>query len=131
MFAFPHALCNATQPRLGGACTKLKRLDPVILERLAALGIRLLTPDAKTHYLFARDGFVALVERRGDGVANIGSTGLWTDGGLAYLIWRQGRPFFVAKSAEIAAEESQVMALRRFSEDLAATLARGTSDALC
>ena len=94
----------------------------MILERLAALGIRLLTPDAKTHYLFARDSFVALVERRGDGVVNIGSTGVWTEGGLAYLVWREGRPLFVGKGSELPAEAGQLAGLQRFSEDLASAL---------
>jgi hypothetical protein len=99
-------------------------LDPVILERLASIGIRLLTPDAKTHYLFARDPFVALVERRGDGAVNIGSTGLWTESGLAYLVWREKGPFLVSKGSEIPAEADQVAALCRFSEELAGALAR-------
>ena len=87
------------------------------------MGIRLLTPDAKTHYLLMRDRFVALVERRGDAAANIGSTGLWTEGGLAFLVWREGRPFFVAKGSEIPAQAEEVAELRRFSEDLAGVLA--------
>ncbi len=98
-------------------------MNAAILERLAGIGIHLLTPDAKTHYLFARDAFVALVERRGDGAVNIGSTGLWKEGGLAYLVWREGQPYFVGKSSETPADRDQVAALRRFSEDLAGALA--------
>jgi hypothetical protein len=100
-------------------------LEPVILERLEALGIRLLTPDAKTHYLFARDQFFALVERRGDGAVNVGSTGLWTGAGMAFLVWREDRAFFAAKGSEAPAEPGQVEELRRFSGDLQRALARG------
>jgi hypothetical protein len=92
------------------------------LERLAAAGIQLLTPDAATHYLFARDSFVALVERRSDGVVNIGSTGVFTERGLAFLVRREERAFFVAKGAETPAEPAQLEALERFSHDLARAL---------
>lgn len=88
------------------------------LERLAAAGIQLLTPDAKTHYLFARDNFVALVERRNDGVVNIGSTGMVTEAGLAFLVRREGQACFVSKGSETPAEPAQLEALARFSEDL-------------
>ena len=93
------------------------------LERLAAIGVRLLTPDAKTHYLLARDNFVALVERRGDGVVNIGSTGMWTEGGVAFLVWREVQAYFVAKSGQTPAEPGQLEEMRRFSEDLVRALA--------
>jgi hypothetical protein len=65
---------------------------------------------------------VVLVERRADGVMNIGSTGLWTETGLAYLVWREGRPFFVAKGSERPADPGQIADLRRFSDDLVGSL---------
>jgi hypothetical protein len=93
------------------------------LERLAAAGIQLLpAQEITTHYVFERDGFVALVERTSDGFGGIGSAGLLTGNGFAALIERAGRTYFVAKNFELEARPEQVEALRRFSSDLLAAL---------
>jgi hypothetical protein len=89
------------------------------LERLAAAGIQLLPAlEITTHYVFERDGFVALVERTADGFGGIGSAGLLTGAGFAALLERGGRSYFVAKNFEMEARPEQVEALRRFSSDL-------------
>jgi hypothetical protein len=88
-------------------------------ERLAALGIQLVA-ETSAHYLFTRDNCIALVERS---LGTIGSTGVLTDQGLAYIIWRDGQAFLKSKSAEIAAGEEQIAAIRQFSQDLATALA--------
>jgi hypothetical protein len=93
------------------------------LEKLAAAGIQLLpVPEITTHYVLERDGFVALVVRAADGFGEIGSPGLMTDEGFAALVWRGGRPFFVAKKLEQPADGRQVEMLRRFASDLEAAL---------
>ena len=70
-------------------------------QRLAAAGIELLPLGGlETHLVFARDGFVALVERKADGFGAAGSTGLLTRKGFAALIWLGERAFFVAKGFE-------------------------------
>ena len=47
------------------------------LQRLAAAGIQLLPAiEITTHYVFERDGFVALVERTGAGIGGVGSAGI-------------------------------------------------------
>ena len=47
------------------------------LEQLVAAGIQLLpATEITTHYIFERDGFVALVERSGEGFGGVGSAGL-------------------------------------------------------
>ena len=93
------------------------------LERLAAAGIRLLpTYDITTHYVFERDGFVALVARAGDGFGEIGSPGILTKQGFAPLVRREGKAFFVAKGYEQPADERQVEELRQFASDLQAAL---------
>jgi hypothetical protein len=86
---------------------------------LAASGIQLVAETAG-HCLFTRDNCIALVERR---EGTIGSTGILTEQGLAYLVWRDGQAFFKSKSAEIPAGEEQIRAVRQFSQDLAAALA--------
>jgi hypothetical protein len=93
------------------------------LERLTAAGIRLLpTCEITTHYVFERDGFVALVARAGDGFGEIGSPGILTPQGFAALIRRKGKAFFVAQGYEQPADERQVEKLRQFASDLQAVL---------
>jgi hypothetical protein len=91
-----------------------------ILERLAGAGIGLVpTVEIRTHYIFERGGFVALVERKPDGFGGIGAPGLM-DGpaGYAALVWRGDVPWFVARGFERRATAGQVTALRQFAADL-------------
>lgn len=93
------------------------------LERLAAAGIQLLPAiEITSHFVFERDGFVALVERRGDEFGAVGTAGLLTDSGVALLMLRNGRSVFVAKGEEIPAAPVQVEKLRSFQRDLQAAL---------
>ena len=89
------------------------------LERVLAAGIELV-PDVKitTHYVFARDGFAALVEKRDGGFGNIGAPGLVTEQGFAALVWRGEAGVFAGRGFEVAAEAGQVAALRSFDRDL-------------
>lgn len=92
-------------------------------EKLVAAGIELVpAPEVTTHFIFRRELFAALVERRGDGFGEIGSAGLLTDRGLAPLVRRGDRSFFVLKSFEQEASASEASALRDFSRDLAQAL---------
>ena len=93
------------------------------LSRLVEAGIQLLPVDGVTsHFVFERDGFVALVERKGEAFGGIGTPGLLTEHGIAMLIWRGGKAFFVAKGHEQAAADAQVEAIRKFSADLTRAL---------
>jgi hypothetical protein len=95
-----------------------------VLERLAAAGIQMLPAvEITTHYVFERDGFVALVERTPDGFGGIGSAGILTGNGFAALIHCGDRSYFVAKNFEQLASPEQVEALQRFSQDLKLALA--------
>ena len=96
-------------------------MSPEIADRLATLHIQL-QAEAKGHCLFSRDLCVALVERSDLGFGSIGSTGILTETGLAYLMWRDGRALLAGKGGETAAEPAQVAAVRKFSEDLKAAL---------
>ena len=95
------------------------------LEKLVAAGIELIpATDVTTHFIFQRDGFVALVERRGDGFGGVGSSGLLTEkGGLAPLVSRGDHAFFVGRDFEQEATVEQVSKLRAFARDLSAALA--------
>ena len=88
------------------------------LEKIAAAGIQLIPAELSSHFLFERDGFVALVERKEDGFGNIGSAGLMTDHGLAVLVWRGAKAFFVARGFDHEATADQVDKLRSFAADL-------------
>lgn len=68
--------------------------------------------------IVSRDNLVALVERTPDGNCNIGSTGILTERGIAYLMWRDGRAFLAGKGFEQPAADEEVEAMRRFSEEL-------------
>src|SRR5262245_35598892 len=94
-----------------------------MLARLAAAGIQLLPAiEITTHYVFERDGCVALVERLGDGLGGVGSAGVLTGKGFAALVQRGDRSYFVAKNFEQEARSEQVESLRRFSANLKAAL---------
>lgn len=55
---------------------------------------------------------------------SIGSSGLMTENGFAYLVWRDERAYLVAHGgSEFAATEEQIDAIRSFSADLKAALA--------
>jgi hypothetical protein len=96
-------------------------VNSAIADRLANQGIQVLSEGDKV-FLFARDTCVALVERREAGIGSIGSTGVMTETGLAYLVWRGGQAMLVGKAGEQAAADAQVEAIRRFSADLKAAL---------
>jgi hypothetical protein len=96
---------------------------------LGSTGIQLLS-ESRSHYVFVRDNLVALVERTPQGCGSIGSTGVWTGRGLAYLVWRQGQAFLAGKGFEQPATDEEVAAVRRFSEDLKAALHAGFHDPL-
>ena len=70
--------------------------------------------------IYARGDCIAAVGRTQGG--NQGSTGMMTDQGLAYLVWRDGRPYLAAKSGETPATPEQVETIRRFSQDLSNAL---------
>jgi hypothetical protein len=88
---------------------------------LGSTGIQLLT-ETRGYAIFARDNLIALVERTAEGYGSIGGTGVLTERGLGYLIWRDGRAFLAGKGFESPATDEQVAAVRRFSEDLKAAL---------
>ena len=91
-------------------------MTPEILARLAGFGIEL-AGDAQGISILVRGECIALVAG-----SSIGSSGIMTGSGLAYLVWRDGRPLLVSKGSETAAASEQVETIRRFSEDLKTAL---------
>ena len=93
-------------------------------ERLIAANIELLPlPQLSNHFVFTRDGFVSLVERRGQDFGDIGGAGILIERGFAPLIWRGEDAYFVFKGSEQRATAEQIAQIRKFSGDLRAALA--------
>jgi hypothetical protein len=88
---------------------------------LGSTGIQLIS-ETRTHYMFVRDNLIALVERTPEGFGSIGGTGLLTDRGLAYLVFRDGQAFLAGKGFEQPATPEQIAQVRKFSEDLKSAL---------
>jgi hypothetical protein len=85
--------------------------------RLESLNIQWHT-QARGYYLFIRENCAAFAHEREGGLA-LGSSGIMTDLGLAYLMWREEQPFLAAHGgSEMPARDEQVAAVRRFAEDL-------------
>ena len=81
------------------------------MSRLDDLNIRLMV-EGPAVSIYVRDNCIAAVG------GSQGSTGLMTEQGLAYLVWREGLPYLAAKGSETPATPEQVEAIRKFSEDL-------------
>ena len=85
--------------------------------------------ETREYRLYARDNCVAMVRFTQSGEASIGSSGMMTGNGVAYLVWQEGRPLLVSKGGQTAAGPEEVEALRQFAEDLKALLAQGAHGA--
>jgi hypothetical protein len=81
------------------------------VSRLEDLNIRLMA-EGPSVSIYVRDNCIAAVG------GTQGSTGMMTDQGLAYLVWRDGQPYLAAKAGETPATREQVEVIHRFSEDL-------------
>ena len=100
-------------------------MTPEIAARLAEVGIQL-AAESPEHNMFTRGLCVALVNRGTGGKTagamaagtGIGSSGMMTEAGLAFLVWREGRPYLAAKGRETLASPAQVEEIGEFSLDL-------------
>jgi len=93
------------------------------VSRLDDLNIRLMV-EGPAVSIYVRDNCIAAVGgTRGSSLGtNQGSTGMMTEQGLAYLVWRDGRPYLAAKGGETPATPEQVETIRKFSQDLSNAL---------
>jgi hypothetical protein len=94
-----------------------------ISDRLKTLNIAIMA-EGTYFCLFVRDGCLGMVPRNEDmtGFADIGSSGVSLDQGLAYLVWRDESPFLVGQGFELPAEPAQVEQINQFSTDLKSAL---------
>jgi len=96
-------------------------VTPEIAARLAASEIQL-AAQAKDYSMFVRGSCMALVHSAGDRFISIGSSGILTENGLAYLVWIDGRAMLSSHGNQVAADEVQVEEIRGFSLMLKAAL---------
>jgi hypothetical protein len=91
----------------------VSRLDDLNIRRMA---------EGPAVTIYVRDNCMAAVGN------TQGSTGLITEQGLAYLVWRDGHAYLAAKGGETPATPEQVETIRKFSEDLNTALSPMTID---
>jgi hypothetical protein len=97
-------------------------VTPEIASRLTGSRIEWFASE-KGYTFFTRENCAAIAQSKADGFG-LGSTGVMTEAGFAYLLWRDGQAYLVAHgSAETPATAEQVEAVRQFSADLKAALA--------
>lgn len=96
-------------------------MTPETTARLAGCGIQL-AAESLEFRMFTRGRCVALVHPGAAAAAGIGSAGMMTEGGLAFLVWREGRPYLAAKGRETPATPEEVEEMRSFSSDLKSAL---------
>ena len=92
-------------------------MTPEIAARLAESGIAM-AAEARDYCMFARGNCVALVQSAGGRFTSLSSTGMLTEKGLAYLVWRDGKAWLASHGSQTEADSEQVDAIRKFSEDL-------------
>jgi hypothetical protein len=92
-------------------------VTPETAARLAGCGIQL-AAESPQYDMFTRGSCVALVTFGAGAVTGIGSSGMMTESGLAFLVWREGRPYLAAKGRETSASSAQVEEIGKFSLDL-------------
>ena len=72
--------------------------------------------------MFVRGNCVALVQCAGDRFTSIGSSGMMTENGLAYLVWSDGKATLSSHGNQVEPGAEEVGTIRRFSEDLKVAL---------
>jgi len=72
--------------------------------------------------MFVRGNCMALVQFAGERFTSIGSAGMMTEKGLAYLLWNDGKAMLSSHGSQVEAEATQVDAIRKFSDDLKKTI---------
>jgi hypothetical protein len=92
-------------------------VTPEIAERLAACDI-VMAAQAQDYCMFVRGNCLALVRTDGERFTSMGSSGMLTENGLAYLVWSDGKAWLSSHGNQVEGGADQVDAIRKFSEDL-------------
>ena len=92
-------------------------MSPELATRLESCSIKV-AAQAGEYNMFVRGNCVALVRVEGGRFTSMGSSGMMTEQGLAYLFWNGDQPMLASHGNQVAADADQVKAIREFSEDL-------------
>lgn len=92
-------------------------MTPEIAARLTACDIQM-AAEAADYCMFVRGNCMALVQLAGGRFTSIGSSGMLTENGLAYLVWNDGKAMLSSHGNQVEADSAQVDGIRKFSEDL-------------
>jgi hypothetical protein len=92
-------------------------VTPEIAAGLAACEIQL-AAQAQGYCMFVRGNCLALVRTDGERFTSMGSSGMMTEKGLAYLVWVEGKAMLTSHGSQVEAGADQVDAIRKLSEDL-------------
>ena len=96
-------------------------MNPEIAARLQSLNIEWF--ESEKGYCFFTRGNCAAIARRQPSEFSLRSSGVMTENGFAYLVWREGQPYFAAHGGNAAAAApDRVEEVRRFSDDLKTAL---------
>ena len=96
-------------------------MTPELAARLEAAGIQK-AAEAQDYCMFVRGNCVAMVQSVEERFTSIGSSGMMTEKGLAYLVWIDGKAMLASHGSQVEADAQQVEAIRQFSEDLKKTI---------
>ena len=92
-------------------------MSPALATRLESSNIQVAAQTGE-YNMFVRGNCVALVRVVDGRFTSIGSTGMMTEQGLAYLLWNGDQPMLASHGNQVAADADQVKAIQEFSEDL-------------
>ena len=92
-------------------------MSPELTARLQACDIQV-AAQAREYSMFVRGNCAALVRCEGDCFTSLGSSGMMTENGLAYLVWNNGQPMLASHGNQVPADPDQVKVIQEFSEDL-------------
>jgi len=96
-------------------------VTPELAARLEAAGIQK-AAEGRDYCMFVRENCLALVQASAGEFTSLGSSGIMTEKGLAYLVWQDGVAMLSSHGSQIAADSDQVQAIRKFSDDLKKTI---------
>jgi hypothetical protein len=97
-------------------------VSPETAARLASLNIEL-AAQARDYCMLVRGNCLALAQASGESFTSIGASGMMTENGIAYLVWREGLPVLAAHGGhEQPATPEELETIRCFSEDVKSAL---------
>ena len=92
-------------------------MTPEIAARLESCAIQLAAQTLE-YSMFVRGACTALVRAESGEFTSLGSSGLMTEDGLAYLFWQAGKAMLLSHGRQTEASDEQARSIQEFSQDL-------------